>query len=169
MHCLWGRRALNDDFQVPLPNLTASDMENDGPLLSFEELLHGAGEAQELQYTASSVGDGSRRADGTVGHPKPDDCIDAPTCRVGRAADKPEETDGHSSVYCSDGSTSEEQGGPPGPSSTPLVPVPVAIAKYIFRRPSTWMTLLTVGANLNVPPSVTIRQIASPTLLTITR
>lgn len=107
-------------------HLKASDEENDGPLLSVEELLGDAGRAQGLQHAVSSVDYGSRRADSAAEHSTPIDCDNAPTAGAKGDGDKSGETDGRSGVRpSSDGWISTEQGaehgaqqGPPNTSAT---------------------------------------------------
>lgn len=55
------------------PDLTGGQDDNNGPLLSFEEVLRGAGDAQDPRRTVSSIDHKSQRADGAAEYPPPID------------------------------------------------------------------------------------------------
>ncbi|KAL9102568.1 MAG: hypothetical protein Q9163_002286 [Psora crenata] len=64
------------------PDPTAFQEENDSTFPAFEELLRGAGEAEDPQHAVSSVGHGTGWADGSAEHPTPIDCDDPLTAET---------------------------------------------------------------------------------------
>ncbi|KAL9124281.1 MAG: hypothetical protein Q9217_006374 [Psora testacea] len=81
-------------FPDPLnrPDFMTGGKENDGALLSFEELMRGVGVIYEPQYTTTTVDHSSGRADCAVEHATPNDCNGAPTPEAPRGRDERGET-----------------------------------------------------------------------------
>lgn len=111
--------------------MKASVEEVDDPLPFFEELLGGAGDAQDPHTATSSLDDGSERANGAVGHPKPPGCDNAPTPEARGGRDKRGGIDERGSTRPNMGdSISKEQGGEHSSLSTRPSLAPGLKARY---------------------------------------
>ena len=141
----------------------AGQEENDITFLAFEELLRGAGEAEDLQHAVLSIGHGSGRASGSAEHPTLIDCGDPFTAGAKGDGDKRGETDGRSGVPLhNNGSLSKVQGEEQGSLSTSPTPVPGSEAGCDFFNLRLRISLLTDACNLGLPSFPRRQIILSP-------
>ena len=131
------------DLSSIRPHPKASDEESDDHFPSLEEILRGAGDAQEPQRAVSGVDRGIRKADDVAERPSPIDRDDAPPAGSTRGGDIPREADARSGVRpSSGGSVSEGQGGEQGSLSNPPTSVPGPEAEYAFSNLRSLISLL---------------------------